>query len=443
VITGYDDGLVINSVRRFEINSHTKIELDGSPISEAELRAVGLGLVARVVAVGVNSEFTSGAALSIQARHLVVGPVTDTEPLRVLGQTVLTTGDTVLPEGLELDSLDVGDILRISGYASAINTIQATRLERARGDVASWILVGAVSRLSSSGFVIGGQRLSSAGVLPDGCGNGLVEGDSARVRAAPYEMNSRNNLARQVLDTVTEISCLPPALQFPGSPIASELPAHLEGLVTSVAMPEFFINGQQISITPGTVWQGGRAEDVILSARVEAQGPLHMESGILTAASLTFSDNRVRIVAPLTENDDGELEALGMKMKATPLTEDGQNILSGEGRKLQVDARGFVDSRGQVFVSLIENKGAPEFGAVRLRGQVDGIYGPPMLRILGVHVDTSHMILLNSAGETISTGAFFRLLYLGAEVELANGDFDDENTISASGLGNTTIRIVR
>lgn len=443
VITGFDGGLVINSNRRFEIDSNTQIELDGGPIGEVELRAVARGLVAGVMAVGVNADFTIGAALSIRARHLVVGPVTDTAPLRVLGQTVLTTGDTVLPEGLGPDSLKVGDILMVSGYASAINVIQATRLELARGDVVSWILVGAVSRLSWGGFIIGGQRLSSVGILPDGCGDGLVKGDLVRVRAAPYELDSWEKLALRVLDTVTDITCLPPALQFPGSSIASELPALVEGLVTSVAMPEFSINGQQISITPGTIWLGGRAEDVILGARVEAQGLLHMESGVLGAASLTFSGSRVRIVAPLTENNDGEVEALGLKMKATPLTEDAQNILSGRGRNLQVDVRGFVDSSGQLFVSLIENMGSPEFGAVRLRGQVDGIYHPPMLRILGLRVDTSHMTLLNSAGETISTWAFFRLLYPGAEVELANGNFDGENMISASPGENTTIRIVQ
>ena len=66
-----------------------------------------------------------------------------------------------------------------------------------------------------------------------------------------------------------------------------------------------------------------------------------------------------------------------------------------------------------------------------------------MLRILGIHVDISRMALLNSRGEIISMEEFFQLLYLGAEAELTNGQFDGVDTISASAMYNTTIRIAQ
>lgn len=452
IITGFD-GISINDTRHFEIDSGTQILIDGNRASEAELRDSGVGMVARVVVGGdVNEEFTSGTAVAIHARHLVVGPVTGTEPLHVLGQTVLVTGDTILPGGLDPESLKVGDMVRVSGYGGS--AIQATRLELAQGGDAAWLLLGVVSGLDEAGFLIGAQRVSLAGITAGGCGDGLEEGALVRVSAMPDvdfsvdpEAGYRHRLisythAAPVLDTVTEVVCIPPDLQFPGSPITGQLPVQTEGLVTSVASPRFTIQRQEILVIPDTVWLGGGSDDVVLNVRIEVQGSLDLESGLMTAGVVTFRDNRIRIEAPLAGGYD-QLELLGISIILTPFIEDEENILTGERRNLQIEVRGFVDRSGQVYATRIRDKGKPDNGAIHLRGQVTAFPQPPVFRMMGLNVDTTGMTLLNASGEAISSRYFYWLISGGVEVEVTGGVFEGSDTIRNNFTLQTVVRIVR
>ncbi|MCH9046646.1 MAG: hypothetical protein IIA40_11130, partial [SAR324 cluster bacterium] len=159
-VTGFGS-IIVNDTRTFQIDGNTRISLDDTPISEAQLRTAGLGLVVKIdVGTDVNADFTSGTAVTIDAENLVKGPVTGTDPLQVLGQDVVVTGDTVLAGGLVIADLAVGDILEVSGYASAANVIQATRIELKADPIPTWKLTGPVSNVTANTFDIGMQTIA-------------------------------------------------------------------------------------------------------------------------------------------------------------------------------------------------------------------------------------------------------------------------------------------
>ena len=94
--TGFGS-VIINDVRVFTIDSETNILRDGSEITEAELELEGEGFATRVeVGTDVSIDFTSGTAVTVAVDNHVKGPVTAINPLTVLGQSVIATGDTVL-----------------------------------------------------------------------------------------------------------------------------------------------------------------------------------------------------------------------------------------------------------------------------------------------------------------------------------------------------------
>ena len=432
--------VIINGTRVFEIDAETEILLDGTAVSEADLQAEGLGMFVRVlVGTDVNSDFTSGTVVSIKAEHLVKGPVTALSPLKVLGQTVVVTAETELPDGLvPATDLGLGDIVQVSGYASADNTIQATRLELKPDVIAEWKLVGPVSGLTASAFMIGDQQVNFGGITPRDCGAGLGNGDLVKVKA---DAGFAGFAGGDPLTTVTDVECISGELEIPEG-AEGELEAEVEGLVTAVALPEFAVSGQQVVIDPTTVFRGGREEDIVLGAKVEAQGKLDTATGVLTAEKITFRDNRIRMRAPLTANNGTTLTVLGLPIITTPLTEDDDAVLPSMVFGFQVEVRGFEDGLGQLIATEIKHKGTQDLNDVRLRGRVDSAPAPalPELTILGITVITTGMTFTGGDGADLTPTEFFALIAAGSEVDLRGGVYAVvPNTIS--NIGGTEIRI--
>ncbi len=445
-VTGFGS-VIVNDTRTFQIDGDTRISLDDTPISEAQLRTAGEGLVVKIdVGTDVNADFTSGTAVVIDAENWVKGPVTATNPLRVLGQDVVVTGDTVLRGGLVIADLVAGDILEVSGYASAANIIQATRIER-KAAIPTWKLTGPVSNVTATTFDIGMQTIAFGGVVPRDCGAGLNNGELVEVEATP----DAGVVSGSTLSTVTDIQCIQPGLGVPDNPAGSTLKAEIEGLVTSVppdfgvSRQDFVLNGQQVLTTVFTVFEGGALEDIIAGAKVEAEGILDTVSGILTADKIRFRESRVRIEAPVAPIDimiGQSLAIMGITVTVTSLTEDEDAIVSsGIAVDTQIEVRGFADNNGEVSATRIRDRGAPDFDDVRLRGSVSSIPTPPVFQILGVSVDTTGTTLIDVNGFTVSETEFFNQLAVGSEVDVENGSYDGiENTIS-SGPNSTIIEI--
>ncbi|MGB5261639.1 MAG: DUF5666 domain-containing protein [Gammaproteobacteria bacterium] len=452
-ITGFGS-VKINVARDFATDSNTLFFLDDEPVADqATLEALlcgGIacgatnpGIVARVdIGADVNADFTSGTAVSVNAFNLVKGPVTGVNPLRVLEQTIILTGDTVLADvpGNNVANLVPGDIVEVSGFADGNNVIQASRLEFKPAGAPVWKLTGPAGNvIPNASFQIGSQLVLLNGVVPRDCVGGLIGGDLVEVKATQDPGFAPGG---DTLDTVTDVECQVPGLGVPGNANGNVLDAEVEGIVTVINGPgDFVINGQRMVTNAGTLFEGGAAEDIVIGAKLEAEGDLDLVTGILAADKIKFRETRARIEAPVNIPGGGVGSSFTIMdvitVNTTSLTEDDDGIIDGSGNSgnRQVEVRGFVDSTGSVFATELRDRGQADTTDVRLRGPTtdtcDPLSGDTELLILGVTVDTdSAAIPLAYFNETVeppvqlaNNTALCALISAGSGVEVENGVF--------------------
>ncbi len=153
-ITGF--GSILTNGLEVEYDARTRIEIDGEPVSPAELV---VGQIVRVEAETVGGELR---AQRVSVRSEVKGPVWAFDPasheLNVLGQTVeLRRGallyDRVRGRSMSADELRSGHFVRVSGLRRADGTIVASRLERTLPAVEVRV-AGPVTAVESGAFRI-------------------------------------------------------------------------------------------------------------------------------------------------------------------------------------------------------------------------------------------------------------------------------------------------
>jgi len=430
--TGFGS-IIINDIREFTIDTETEIFKDGVAITETELELQGAGFVTRVeIGEDVSNDMSSGTAVTVRIENNVKGPVTSTNPLTVLSQAIVTTGDTVLADFNNLGDLVVGDEVEVSGFPDANNVIQATRIQRQAGGIPVWKLSGMVSNVVAGSFNIGTQVVQLNGVVPRDCGAGLTAGDTVEVKAS----RDPAFVAGNPLVTVTDVECTVPGLGVPANAVGTQLESEVEGLVTTItAVNDFVVGGQRVQTTVGTVFEGGAAEDIVTGIKLEAEGILDTVTGILTAEKIRFRETRVRVEAPVNVPGGGLGSTFTIMdivvVNTTSLTEDDDGLVDGSGPagNLQVEVRGFVDSNGTVFATEVRERGTADLTDVRLRGPAsdtcDPLMGDDELAVLGVIIDTGDAGTLFSdpSGPLPDSTALCAQISLGTPVQAENGTF--------------------
>lgn len=439
--------IIINDTREFAFDAGTKFFRDGVAVNEAGFKQNGIGMVTRVdVGEDVNANFTSGTAVNVSADNAVKGPVTSVNPLQVLDQTLVVNGNTLLVNipGNNTGNLVPGDVVEVSGFADNVNVIQVTRIElkgNSNSGSPEWKLTGPVSNvLPNTSFQVGSQLVMLNGVVPRDCGAGLVDGNFVDVRANEDPAFTPGG---DTLTTVTDVECTVPGLGVPANATGMVLEAEVEGIVSTVNSPaDFIVNGQRVVTDVGTSFQGGAAQDIVVGAKLEAEGDLDTGTGILTARKVQFREARVRIEAPVTVPAAG----LGssfiimdvITVNTNALTEDGDGLVDGSGTSgiFQIEVLGFVDGNGQVIATEVNARGAPDNNNVRLRGPIDNIVNPTF-RILGVTVDTATASSITDSSvepsQSISGMEFFNRVSNGTPVQVDNGIFSSGPPTISSG----------
>lgn len=444
-ITGFGS-IIINDIREFEFDTETKFFRDGVEVTENVFMQNGVGMVTRVdIGKDVSADFTSGTAVNVSADNEVKGPVTSTSPLRVLEQTVVVTGNTILDNvpGNDIANLVLGDVLEISGFSDSNNVIQATRVEfKGNNNTGAlvWKLNGTASNVTAGSFTVGNQLVSLNGVVPRDCGVSLNNGELVEVKAA---QDPGFTTGGDTLDTVTDVECKVPGLGIPDNATGTILDAEVEGIVTTITTPgDFIVNGQRVVTNGSTVFEGGAAEDIIVGVKLEAEGDLNTNTGILTASKIRFRETRVRIEAPLNVPGGG----LGssfiimdiITVITNPLTEDDDGLVDGSGTtgNQQVEVRGFVDGSGDVIATEVRERGSADLTNVRLRGPIDNIVNPTF-EILGVTVDTATATSIFDdtviPAQSINATTFFNRVSDGTPVQVDNGTFSSGPPIITNG----------
>jgi hypothetical protein len=377
--------------------------------------------------------------------HLVIGPVTEAPaPLgntfKVLGQTVVTSASTLpYPDTFAdiqalLDSLSVGNVVAVSGYASADNMLAATRVELSAG-APEWKLTGPVSNfVENTSLDIGAQTVDIAGIIPADCDGGPFEGDWVDIRAA----QDLAFVAGNPLGGVTSVTCFDPGLLVPPGLGQGTLQASIEGLVDAVLLNRdeipwaFNVSGQGVVTDKKTVYHGGEPEDIVAGAYLEVQGKLDLAEGVITAKQVRFHQVRMRARGPVEPEavvPGVKLTIMGIDVYGTPLTKDAAGLLSSP-TSGQYWVYGYRDVDGTLYADRIEPQGKIDPDSVVLRGPVGTVNAPSRtFTILGVTIDTSgpKTLFFNLRGGVIPESEFLDLLVPESQAEAMHGTYTPDS----------------
>jgi hypothetical protein len=443
-ISGYGS-ILINDENEYQLTGDTDLRVDGVPKTEQELRDMGTGLVATfVLAADADPLLLGGTALSVHVEHQLVGPITTAGPLlAVLGQRVLVNANTVIVCEVEScpapDTLDVGEILRVSGYPTGDNHLLATRVEHVSTSPAEWKLIGRVTMPDSGSILsIGPQQVDITGITPADCGAALTTGEFVDIRA---EASQNNPLDPAPLTGVLSVTCTTGGLVVPPGLGTGTVPALVEGVAEGVFPPWFFVSGQPVQLTDQVKYKGGEPEDLVDGVHVQVRGKLDVASGVLLAERVRFLMPTVRIVGPMNPTaqylPDTSVTVLGITAAITPATV-GTNSLDNLGANpSQVRVYGYVDSLGIVNATRVAALGLPKADSVDLRGPVSGFDGVGgTITILGVVVDTTGTgQFFGPTGGPLDQAGFFDALQTVTgikQVSAAKGMYDERSsTITA------------
>lgn len=126
VVTGFGS-VIVNGVH-FDVKD-AAIDIDGDAHVESDL---AVGQIVSVTGT-VDADGIHGKASKLSAETKVRGPIETIDltngTIVVLGQTILITADTFYEDGLTVESLKVGDVVKVSSYTNADSALVATRIE--------------------------------------------------------------------------------------------------------------------------------------------------------------------------------------------------------------------------------------------------------------------------------------------------------------------------
>ena len=272
--------IIVNDVH-YELTGAT-ISVNGAPATESDL-----ALGQHVTLMGSVDASGSATADSVVFEANVQGPVDSVNlaagDLVLMGQRIISDAQTVFDLGAsapELASVEVGDLLRVSGFTAAGGALQATRIER-QLDPDDLRVIGLVDDPNPANFLfeINDLRVDYGSVLLlEGFPSGAPrEGDRVLVEASGFASNG-DLLA-------TEIELLETGL---GGGEGEE--AEVEGLITRFVSPtDFDVSGLPITTTAATDYEGGNQSNLLLNVKIQVEGRFDA-AGIIVASEIEIKD---------------------------------------------------------------------------------------------------------------------------------------------------------
>ena len=267
-------GSIICSGVRFNDDLARVLDDDGGLRNRNELK---LGMMVRVKSKSKKvktANSTSADADEISFRSELLGPIdsisspqTTPATLKVLGQTVRITVNTIFDEGLSLAALIAGDIVEVHGFLDpGTNALMATRIERKDpAKVNAFKLTGTVKTLSTTAktFNIGTLTISYA-TTSDVPAN-LANDQLVRVRLATTPATGTRTALR---------------VRAVEAEVEDREEAEVKGTITEfTSSAKFKVNGLQVDASGATVPAGLKLGD-----QVEVEGRL--VNGVLVAKTV-------------------------------------------------------------------------------------------------------------------------------------------------------------
>jgi hypothetical protein len=360
----------------------------------------------------------------------LIGPVTQSSPIAVLGQPLTITADTTLAGLAAPYSLPLGTAVVVAGLVDANGSILATLVER-RGQMgARFLLTGEVQAVGAQPtiFRVGDQWVSTPAIAFSGCtGATPVVGEFVELRAnavTPFPPGT-------VLDTVTDGRCVNPV---PAGTAGAT--GFLQGLVTLVpALDRFEIGALVVTLSASTSFVFGSLDDLDPGVAVSVDGS-YVDPQTFAADVVEFVRPVVRYQAPQTPADvipGVSLNPFSIPVLWSAQVRDEDGILAnGLAQGTQVEVRGYLDSSGQAFATRVRERGDPDLNDVRLRGPVEAI-NDPFITIQGLVINTSGDTFEDEYGTPLSAAQFFAAVEIDHEVDVSGAVFNPGNSTISGG----------
>lgn len=403
----------------------TPIMLDDQPATLSDLRYHRDGLQAR----WQNTALAKGLATPVFS-YTLIGLVTQSSPLAVLGQPLTITADTnLLGIGANL-SLPLGTPVVVAGLVDANGSVLASLVERRGALPQRFLLTGPVTAIGtpSTTVQVGDQWVDLNGLVIPDCQTASPQlGEFLEVRATAVASLPPG----ATLSGVTDARCVDLVPQ--GSPAAT---GFLEGLVTEVLSPtQFLIGDLNINILPQTTFALGTVDDLDAGVGVIVHGS-YVDATHFDAADVEFIYQVVRFegpVAPAAVLPGSQITVLGVPVRWSAQVRDRDDILAqGLAQARQVQVRGYVDRQNRAFATLVRDRGNPDASDVALRGPVEAIE-PPHVTIQGLTVDTTGATFADEFGAPLTATEFFNGVQVGQMVDASAAVYNATQQSLAAG----------
>jgi hypothetical protein len=353
--------VVVNGIK-FDTTG-ASIIVNGQPGSEADLQ---LGQVVtvhgRLAPSGV-----AGTAETVVIEINAKGPIdsidAEENSLVVLGQLVLVDPTTQFGD-TPVDQLVVGDTVELSGFTDAEGVLRATRVEKTP-DTLEIETTGTIRALDEADqtFILHESLVVnfSSAELINVPGNQLRNGQFVEVKSSQNVVDGVLIADRvEVKDVVIR-----------GNP--GEL-VEIQGIVTRglAANNTFEVNGQTVRLTPDTVFEAGKPENIMVDVRIEVEGVFNA-AGIIVAEEVELGTG-VEINGTVTRGLVGKtFEVDGQTVRIIPRKTEfvgcmGRNIKVGE----SIEVEGAFDEAG-VFVAAVVDS-FDDLEGIITQGLIDNIF---------------------------------------------------------------------
>lgn len=402
--------------REYTLPSGTPVLIDDQP-------GVLGDLVGRPAGMHLRWQPANGlrGAPTMVFSYALIGTVTSVAPLRVLGQEIAVTGETVLEGFSDPQALPVGTPLVVSGLTDVNGSLLASLIERRGAQGNKYLLSGHVQELlaSPARFRLGEQWLASDGVAFDACTGGLpAVGDYVEIRAVSIPGFQPGD----VIDTITSAQCANPV---PFGTAGAQ--GAIESLISAVGPGDTFTFGDLvIEWSTATTFEFGGPDDLEPGADVGVEGTF-VDALHFAADSVEFVRPVVRFEAPMVPADvtpGVSLRPFGVPVFYSAQVRDEDGILeNGLAAPTQVQVRGWIDRLGTNYAYRVRERGQPDSNDVALRAPVSAI-SAPTLNMLGLTIDTTGAIFFDADEVPISAETFFADVRLNHVVDIGGATWN-------------------
>ncbi len=418
VITGF--GSVFIDGTRFNTDDAT-FSKDDDEVTQDDL---SVGMV-----VELQGDLDARTATMVKFEEDIKGPVdaVSADELTVMGQTVVITPQTIFDDNLDPATINVGDVLEVSGLRGVADVLEASFIEDKTGDaINAYKVIGQVRDHDGTGqtFRIGDLVVDySIAELDDIAAPG--DGMTVEVKDSnlAYNPGDLTLLATKVEPAGLGEGGLPDDDDDNGGNDDGDdrddddREYQVEGLITAIVDDMTFeLAGIVVHHDANTEFEYGDVTRLAVGTRVEVEGTPG-ENGSINAREIEFSDNGAGVdgIIELTNMDDNTLVVFGVTVEVRPgaeLEDDDGSISFADlsvGDFVEVEG---IETGDRVFASEVERDEADD---TSLRGAAQDVDADNRsLSILGIAIVTSANTQYEGFNdEPMTAEAFFAALFDG------------------------------